>query len=71
MRTIQRKPCGERWTSANAKYVNGVPWNVSDNDQKADGVKMDVIKVNPDDIQEERKQKDDVDTVPRRWKITK
>ena len=71
-RTIQRKPCGERWSIVNAKYVNGVPWKVREDDDKADGEKLEVIKVSPSDLEAEIKQKEYGDiTVPRRWKITK
>jgi hypothetical protein len=70
-RTVQKKPCSERWQDTNAENVTGVPWQVSDNDENMDGEKMEIIKVNPDDVKEE-KIKDDVDiTVPRRFRITK
>ena len=71
-RTIQRKPIGDRWHVENAKMVTGVPWNVSDQDEKADGDKMEVIKVNTDEAARQVREKEFGDlVVPRRWNITK
>ena len=36
-RTLKRKPIEERWASAEAEMLLGVPWNVQDKDPKADG----------------------------------
>ena len=70
-RTLQRRPLSERWLHTNAALVTGVPWRVAEDDPNRDGEQMEVIKVTADDIQEEKKVKDDVDvTAPRRFKIT-
>ena len=71
-RTLQRRPLSERWLHTNAELVTGVPWRVAEDDPNRDGEQMEVIRVSPDDIQEEKTAKDDVDlTAPRRWKISK
>jgi hypothetical protein len=71
-RTLQRKPGSERWLHTNAEFITGVPWKVSEDDPNVDGEQMEVIKLNPDAIQEEEEKKteDDVDiTAPRRFRI--
>ena len=64
-----------RWAPSNAELVRGVPWNTSDNDDKADGDKWEVIKLSPEDAAtanqaNAREHFGDV-PVPRRVKIAK
>ena len=74
-RTIQRTPTTSRWAPSNAELVRGVPWNTSDDDDKADGDKLEVIKLNPEDAAAAnhgngREQFGDI-PVPRRVKTSK
>ena len=50
-RTIQRTPTGSRWDQKNAELIIGVPWNTGENDEKADGDKLEVIKLNPEEAE--------------------
>ena len=59
----------------NAELVQGVPWNLSEEDEKADGDKLEVIKLDPEDAEAaeqgyKREQFGDI-PVPRRVKIAK
>ena len=71
-RTIQRTPVGSRWTQKNAELITGVPWNTGENDAKADGDKLEVIKFDPQarDPGGVREQFGDI-PIPRRVKISK
>ena len=72
-RTLQRKPIGSRWDPKNAVLVSGVPWNTGEADDEADGDKMEVIRLEPNALEERPKEREmfgDV-LIPRRAKIGK
>ena len=74
-RTLQRTPTGSRWARSNAELVRGVPWKTRDDDERADGEDMEVIKLNPEEAPPAdqgggREQFHDI-PVPRRVKIGK
>ena len=74
-RTLQRTPVRKRWDPKNAELIRGVPWNLNEEDDNADGDKMEVIRVDPEDAEaaaqkEGREMFGDV-PVPRRVKIGK
>ena len=74
-RTIQRTPAGSRWDPKNAELIRGVPWNTSEQDEKADGDKLEVIKITPDEAEAanpaDKKEHFGNIPVPRRVKIGK
>ena len=72
-RTLQRTPASIRWARSNAEMVRGVPWKTSEDDQKADGDDMEVIKLDdiPETHQEGRRERFGDIPVPRRVKISR
>lgn len=68
-RTIRRKPIEDRWASSSAGWIVGVPWNMSDDDVKADGEKYETVILPPaalEDIREEGQK-----SMPRNVAISK
>ena len=67
-RTLQRTPASTRWARSNAEMVRGVPWKTSEDDQKADGDDMEVIKLDevPQTHQEGKRERFGDIPVPRR-----
>ena len=65
-RTLQRTPAGSRWEQKNAELVRGVPWNLSEEDEKADGDKMEVININPEEAEaaDQRNKKEQFGDIP-------
>ena len=64
-----------RWARSNAELVRGVPWKTSEDDAKADGDDMEVIRLDPDEPPQahqggRREQFGDI-PVPRRVKISR
>ena len=49
-RTIQRTPMTARWAPSNAELIQGVPWNTGDHDDRADGDRLEVIKLGHEDF---------------------
>ena len=72
-RTLQRTPMSTRWARSNAEMVRGVPWKTSEDDQKADGDDMEVIKLDevPEAHQGGRREHFGDIPVPRRVKISR
>ena len=68
-RTIRRKPFDERWSSKNLDSVIGVPWRLSDTDEKSDGEKYRADRLEPQSAEPERAP--NLETMPRSVNITK
>ncbi len=50
-RAVKRRPIGEWWKSENAELDIGVPWNISADDDKADGEMMKIIRLSKDEFE--------------------
>ena len=59
----------DRWVPESAEMVVGVPWRMSDDDPKADGEQLDVLKLPEGVIMQECEVMEE--PMPRRFKITK
>ena len=72
-KTIQRTPTTSRWAPSNAELIRGVPWNTRDDDDTADGDKLEVIKLSPADAEAANQPREHFGNipVPRRVKISK
>ena len=69
-RTVQRRPLEDRWSSLSVEMVVGVPWDVKNDGEKADGDKPEVI-VMPREEDKETRNALPEEAVPRRLKIRK
>ena len=73
-RTVHRRPISDRWDIASSDFARYAPWEVNENDEKADGEALVSIKLTDEEIADQVREKgfDLSDTAaPRRFKITK
>ena len=57
-RTIQRRSIGDRWDIASSDQVRHVPWEVSEDDERADGEGQVATKLTDEEIAEQVKERE-------------